>query len=101
MVSFDPDNDPRIIRSIECGVLDVAEDARTLVPEPELQAALDRHLNLDFGEKTADEELYNLAAVTFGMGTVRSCYPTADGRDLHIHTDLQRGETKVFVDEEP
>jgi|GEM_PF-6535792 len=100
MVDFDPDNDPRLIRSIECGLLDVAEETRALVPETEWRDALHRHLHLDFGDQGLNAWIGNLFGIAFlGAGIVVSSYPTSIGRSLKIHTDLERGETRVFLEE--
>lgn len=73
MVNFDPDNDPRLIRSIECGLVDVAEETRALIPETEWRAALNRHVNLDFGDTNLEAWIGNLFGITMGgSGTVES-----------------------------
>lgn len=101
MIKLDPNHDPRMIRSIDCGRLVVAEEVRASLADEELKKFLDRHLNLDFGEKTGDEELYNFFAITMKMGIARSCYQTEGGQTLHIHTDLAKEETKIFLSESP
>lgn len=97
MVGFDPDNDPRLIRSIECGLLDITEETRALISEAEWRAALHRQLHLDIGDQGLNAWIGNLFGIAFlGAGIVVSSYPTSIGRFLKIHTDLERGERGVF-----
>lgn len=99
MISLHSDHDPRLIRSIDCGLLDVSDETRSLIPEKEWKAALHRHLHLDFGDMDLEGWIGNLFGISMlKTGIVVSHYSTSIGRSLKIQTDLTKEETKVFLE---
>ena len=63
MVGFNQENNSRPEGHFDLGELVIAPGASEAIPQDEIEAALARHLHLDFGEKSGDETLYNFTAI--------------------------------------
>lgn len=97
MDPFDPNRKAKFKAQFDCGELEVDPAARTSVPEREILDALKRHLQMDFGERSAEEDFENFCAITFWRGCARSKYISKNGIGFSIETDFDQNQTRVAL----
>lgn len=69
------------------------------VPEPEMRAALGRHMRGDWGDVCPDDAAANECALREGTRLLSS-YATNDGTKFWIITEADRSATTVLLPEE-
>lgn len=68
---------------------------REEISETEILEALKRHIQMDFGDRTADEQFENFVAITNARGRARSDYFSPRGKRFFIETDFDEQYTRV------
>lgn len=97
MVHFGPAYGPRA--EFECGNLVTTIGVLEKIPSDEIDKALSRHLQGDWGELEGDDWAMNDRAVRRG-GRLFSVYSTTEGEKFWIITSSDRSVTTVLLPKE-
>jgi len=81
------------------GRIVATHNAMHSIPDTEMQTALRRHHNGDWGDVSADDKAQNVAALSHGQ-RILSAYSTATGTRFWIITEADRSATTVLLPDE-
>jgi hypothetical protein len=97
MNPLDPARNPQKLAQFDCGKVEVSSEVAAAVPETEIVHALKRHLNMDFGDQSAERNFENFCAISFCRGKARSEYTSETGQRFVIETDFDQNLTRVTL----